>query len=153
MSPRKRLKPNPDGRANNGGRVAGTPGTPYSNRSDLRQAPTAASGQEYGKAGAQIAAQRAVPLPAAPPVSRGAPGQAGGAVGPFATPADTPSLTDPTQRPDEPLTAGLPFGPGPGPEAMGPPPMSDVEARLRALYSVNPTPELRELLRQIDIGS
>ena len=29
-------------------------------------------------------------------------------------------LTDPTQRPNEPITAGLPSGPGPGPEAIDP---------------------------------
>lgn len=27
-------------------------------------------------------------------------------------------LSAPTQRPDEPMTAGMPFGPGPGPEAL-----------------------------------
>lgn len=149
--PRRRKTPAPDGRANNGGVRTGTPGTPYANRSDLRQAPTAATGQEYGRAGAQIAAQRQIPLPAAPPVQGGAP-PGGGAAGPFATPSDTPGLTDPTQRPDEPVTAGLPFGAGPGPEALGPPPMSNVEARLRALYAADPTPELRDLIRQIDMA-
>lgn len=147
--PRKRKTP-PDGRVNSGGARTGTPGTPYANRSDLRQAPRAATGQEYGKAGAQIAAQRAVPLPAAPPVQGTTPIPASGAAG-FATPSDTPSLTDPTQRPDEPVEAGMPFGPGPGPEA-GPAPMSDVEARLRALYAAHPTPELRDLIRQADMG-
>jgi hypothetical protein len=28
-------------------------------------------------------------------------------------------LFDPTQRPDEPITAGIAMGPGPGPEALG----------------------------------
>lgn len=28
-------------------------------------------------------------------------------------------ITAPTERPDEPMTAGMPFGPGPGPEALG----------------------------------
>lgn len=32
----------------------------------------------------------------------------------------SPDLYAPTDRPDEPLTAGVPFGPGPGPEALGP---------------------------------
>lgn len=146
--PRKRLQP-PDGRANNGGARQGTTGTQYANRSDLRQTPTAATGQEYGKAGAQIAAQRAVPLAAAPPVGpppAGPPVAAG-----FATPEDTPNLTDPTRRPDEPVTAGMPFGPGPGPDPRSAP-MSDVEARLRALYAAYPTRELRELINQIDQG-
>jgi hypothetical protein len=33
-------------------------------------------------------------------------------------PEDTPMLTDPTARPDEPITAGLPVGAGPGPETV-----------------------------------
>ena len=150
MSPRKRKTPYPDGRSANGGTRTGTPGTRYPNRSDLTQAPTAATNQPYGQAGAQIAAQRAVPLPAAPPIPNAAAG--GGAAGPFARPEDTPTLTAPTQRPDEPLEAGMPFGPGPGPQAMGQPHMSDVEARLRALYAAHPTSERRDLLRQIDLG-
>jgi len=34
---------------------------------------------------------------------------------PSVYPEDTPMLLDPTQRPDEPITAGLPVGAGPGP--------------------------------------
>lgn len=34
---------------------------------------------------------------------------------PMPSPDDTPMLTDPTMYPDEPLTAGLPMGAGPGP--------------------------------------
>ena len=41
--------------------------------------------------------------PAAPPMP------------PAQTPEDTPNLTDPTMYPDEPITAGLPMGAGPGP--------------------------------------
>ena len=33
-------------------------------------------------------------------------------------PDDTPMLTDPTALPDEPITAGLPYGPGPGPTTI-----------------------------------
>jgi hypothetical protein len=144
-----------DGRANSGGARQGTPGQPYPNRSDLRaQKPTAVPNQGYGQAGAQLAAQKVVPMAGAPPPpvpAAPAPRQMPGAGG-FATPEDTPTLIAPTQRPDEPLTAGLPFGPGPGPEALGPPPMNDTEARLRALYAAYPTPELRDLIRQIDMS-
>lgn len=31
---------------------------------------------------------------------------------------DAPFLDDPTAEPDQPITAGLPSGPGPGPEAL-----------------------------------
>lgn len=34
-------------------------------------------------------------------------------------PGQVVPLDAPTQRPGEPLTAGLPHGPGPGPEALG----------------------------------
>jgi hypothetical protein len=44
-----------------------------------------------------------------------APSPHGVAMGPSMTPDDTPNLLDPTMRPDEPITAGLPVGPGPGP--------------------------------------
>jgi hypothetical protein len=35
-------------------------------------------------------------------------------------PEDTPMLLDPTARPSEPVTSGVPTGPGPGPEALDP---------------------------------
>lgn len=34
------------------------------------------------------------------------------------SPDPSGSLADPSARPDEPITAGLPVGPGPGPEAV-----------------------------------
>jgi hypothetical protein len=150
---RARRSPTPDGRANNGGARQGTPGQNYSNRSDMRTQKIAVPpSAEYGQ-GAQLRrAQQAVPMAGAPPTP-----PAGGAPQPgpaaFATPEDTPNLTDPTNRPDEPLTHGLSFGPGAGPEALGPPAPSDVEARLRALYMRFPTQELRELIRQQDLGA
>ena len=146
-----RPRKTPDGRANNGGRRQGTPGQQYPNRSDLRaQKPTAAPNQEYGKAGAQLAAQQVVPMAAGPvaPPPGAAPTPGGGA---FASPEDTPNLLDPSGRPDEPLEAGMPFGPGAGPDPRNAQ-MSDTEARLRALYQAYPTRELRELIRQIDMG-
>jgi hypothetical protein len=46
----------------------------------------------------------------------------GGQVAPMLNvyPEDIPSLSDPTARPDEPITAGLPIGAGPGPTDMDP---------------------------------
>lgn len=87
-----------------GGYREGAQGQAYANRTDLNQAPTAAPGQQYGKAKEQIEAQKVVPLPAQPAVP--APG---------AMPFDRGS-----ERPNEPVTAGLPVGSGPGPEALGP---------------------------------
>jgi hypothetical protein len=135
----RRPKPaTPDGRANNGGARQGTPGTPYQNRRDLQtQKPTAAPNQEYGKAGQQLASQRAVPMAGAaagvPPTAQPAPGQ-----GPMQAPPP-PDLYRPTELPNEPVTHGLPTGPGGGPEAlpiqntqMGDPIAIQIRAMLRA---------------------
>lgn len=109
-----------------GGRRAGRAGVNYPNRSDLQAKPrlpvTAAPGQTYGVAGAQRAAQQAVPIAAAP--------------GPVAAPPPPPGLPPvppgaldaPTGSPGEPLTTGSMFGPGPGPEALNPGPDRAVAA-------------------------
>lgn len=106
-----------------GGARNGRPGASYGNRTDLNApkplAPTAVGGQTYGQAGQQLAAQKAVPM-APPPVAA----PAGGA-----PPAPTPvpqgpppgsrgAFNRPTERPLEPVTAGVPSGPGPGPESV-----------------------------------
>lgn len=72
----------------------------------------------YGAGVASEDAQRAVPLPQAdqlPP--GGAPAGPAAAAGP-ARPLP-PQLTGPTRRPDEPVTAGIDMGAGPGSEALG----------------------------------
>ncbi len=143
-------KPAPDGRAGNGGARQGTPGQAYSNRSDLRtQKVSVPPSAEYGQGEKLRQAQRAVPMAGAPPVPQ--PGAGAGPMAQFMTPNDTPMLHDPTHRPDEPVTHGMPFGAGAGPEVLGGPAMSDVSARLRALYAIHPTQELRELIRQQDL--
>ena len=48
---------------------------------------------------------------------------------PMVTPDEVPNLNDPTSRPTEPVTTGLPYGPGAGPEAMGPGGVSDDPVR------------------------
>lgn len=83
-------------------------------------------GQGYGEAASQAAAQRAIPLaptqtPATAPSGGGgagqslSPAQPSPPQGPY--PGELTPLTAPTQRPNEPVTAGLSVGPGPGPEA------------------------------------
>jgi hypothetical protein len=72
-------------------------------------------------------------------------------------PDSVPSPTAPTMYPDEPLTAGLPSGPGAGPEAL---PMGlsmnrpdPVVQRIRALVLADPTnPDLQRLLARAQIG-
>lgn len=62
-----------------------------------------------------------------------------------------PSLDAPTERPEEPLTAGSPSGPGPGPEALNlAPPEQDEADELRAIYKMFPTEGLRELIEAYD---
>lgn len=102
-----------------GGRRAGTPGKAYSNRTDL-QGPQAPTGLPYGDRAKLIAAQRAVPAGPAPAPM---PGPGVGSPPPSQLPAAGPApgelpFTGPTQRPGEPVTAGLPVGPGPGPEVL-----------------------------------
>jgi len=132
-----------------GGRRQGTPGSQYSNRSDLRQAPVVAKGQQYGQAQQQLEAQRAIPLPSTPP--------------PTAQPAPPPPaammpgqagpLDRPTERPNEPVTTGLSTGPGAGPEALNMMPTVDtVAAQLHQLYRMNPNDDLARLLELRQMG-
>lgn len=110
-----------------GGARVGTAGTNYGNRSDMNAAPKqpirAVPNQEYGKVGQQEAAQQAVPLP---------------------------DFAAPTARPNEPITSGMPTGPGPTPQQAGIPqaPSNDVSVadQLRAIYSVYPSSDLADLI-------
>jgi len=96
----------------------------------------AATGQTYGKATEQRNAQRAVPMGTPPTeVQRPVPGTLG-------------SLTRPTERPMEPITAGAPFGAGMGPVAAGiPQPTGDnALEELRMIYQMFPNDDLADLI-------
>lgn len=111
-------------------------------RTDLQavpdQAVTAASGQPYGARQAQEQSQRAVPLP---------------------------NLDAATARPGEPIHAGMPTGPGPGPAQAGIPagavagpagPTTSAQGVgdfFRALFTVYPTDALADLITTLDAGS
>ena len=134
----------PTRRGGRGGRRQGQPGKTYQNRSDLNQAPRAVPGQTYGQAGAQIAAQRAVPLPNAQ--AQMAPGSAPSTTVPAPVPLDAP-----TTRPGEPVTAGIAMGPGAGPEAVlaGPNATAgglDPLDEMRALFAAYPSDDLRRVI-------
>lgn len=138
-----------------GGRRSGTPGTAYSNRTDLQVPMAAASGQQYGQRSQQMAAQRAIPIArpstdAVASASASGPGAPSPAPGPL--PGQVTPLDAPTQRPGEPLTAGLPVGAGPGPEALGAlgGGGEDVATQLRAIYSRFPNEDVRSLLELLD---
>lgn len=102
-----------------GGAREGKPGKAYGNRSDMNAAKLpvmTGPSQGYGQRAALERQQQAVPLPAARPVATPAGPQAAAPAVPVMPPAP---LDRPTERPDEPITAGLPSGAGPGPEALG----------------------------------
>ena len=113
----------------------------YPNRSDLRNASgkvakQTATGQTYGEAKKQMDAQSAVPMAAAP---TDAP--------PQILPGQLGAFNRPTERPDEPVTAGASFGAGPTPRTQFAVPTSDpILTELRALYSAYPSTELADML-------
>lgn len=118
----------------------------YSNRSDLRN-PTlsqVATGQTYGEAGKQRAAQKAVPM--GPPPSAGQSPKSN--VSAPITPLDAP-----TNRPAEPITAGADFGAGPGAREAGIsnniPVQNPVAMELMTLYKMFPNDDLAGLISSI----
>ena len=120
----------------------------YPNRSDLRNpakkiAKTAAKGQPYGQAGAQLASQAAVPMAPSPTAAMPAAPQA-----PPIQPGGLGLFSRPTERPNEPVTAGASFGPGrtPGREFVVPVAADPVLNELRGLYQAFPLPELADML-------
>ncbi len=123
-------------RTGKGGPRSGTPGTLYANRSDLaadRQPVRAPAGQTYGDRQQQEQAQQAVPLPDLTPRLEALPG-----------------ITDPSQRPDEPLPAGLPFGPGPGPSRPTPAGGGGTGLLRRMIAAGNTDPVLFDLLHEAE---
>lgn len=66
-------------------------------------------------------------------------------------PAEPIPFNAPTQRPDEPITAGAPFGPGPGPDPRQVRPADDdVAAAIRVAYSLYPSPQLAQMVADLD---
>jgi hypothetical protein len=117
----------------------------YPNRSDLRNPATkkvAFTGQTYGQATQQAASQQAMSPGSAPSdvqaqqVARPVPG--------------AQSLTRPTERPNEPITAGADFGAGPNAMQAGIMPrivpVDDVMEQLRVLYRMFPNDGLADMI-------
>jgi hypothetical protein len=126
--------------------------TDYPNRSDLRNPATRKvqfTGQTYGEGAAQNRSQQMV-SPGSAPVDVEAQRQAvmeQRRMRPGAMP-----LTRPSERPDEPITAGADFGEGPGSMASGVVgriiPQDPVIETLRALYSMYPNDGLAEMIQK-----
>lgn len=115
----------------------------------MHQAPKAPPGGEYGSVKASLDAQKVIPLPTAnqPPVQQAAPQQA-----PTIAPGDL-NFEAPTNRPSEPVTAGLPVGPGPGPEALNLPNDAATTAmQLRAMYANIPAAQNNDMLRLVELA-
>lgn len=125
------------------------PGAGRPNRTDMT-VPKVPTGLPYGEAGKLSAAQSAVPIetqqgPDFEQLSRMAQAHpTGNVVG----------LDAPTQRPDEPITAGIASGAGPGPDfaLARHDPTADILVRLEAFYQRWPTPELSAILREARRG-
>ena len=131
----------------------GMPGFGAPQQTGQALAPRAVPNQTYGAAGAQIAAQRALPMrapspaPSMPPV----PG-VGGAPTPLPSipPGAFGPLERPTERPSEPVTAGAALGPGPGREAL--PTVSPAQSSMAQMLSASAqrtgSPRLAELAQR-----
>lgn len=88
-----------------------------------------ATAAEHGTKAANERALAALPMAGPPPV----PGGRGG-------------FLRPTERSNEPVTAGLSTGPGPGPSGMS---LSEAD-QVRAIYRAYPSEELRRIVEFLD---
>lgn len=122
----------------------------YPNRSDLQNpakkvAVQAAKGQTYGKSAAQMESQRTVPMGPSPSAV-----QPQSAAGPAVAPGGLGNFSRPTDNPNEPLTAGANFGPGPNAAQAGVSYASqntdNVLMELKQLYQAFPDDDLADLI-------
>ena len=97
-----------------------TDGGPGNKTQPLRRLPDA----DYGANKEFVEQQQAAPLPVA------------------GTPAPSPNVFAPTERPGEVATQGVPLGPGAGPQAIP----DNTDLILQALVDINPSPILVELI-------
>lgn len=128
-----------------GGARTGTPGTSYANRTDLNQPVRVPTGLPYGERQARVQALKAAPIPQQAPVNAAPP--------PAGPPPQVTPLSAPTQRPNEPVTAGAPIGPGPGTEAipggLSPGVSGDPTLEvLQGLYRIYGNDDLRGMIEQ-----
>jgi hypothetical protein len=103
-----------------------------------------ASGGGYGQRAELTSLASGAPMPQGPkaaPVPQLAPRQA-------MPPIPSVGIFEPTQRPDEPITAGAAGGVGPGPEVLQTPVTAPNQLAVlaRAMFAANPTPQLRRLV-------
>lgn len=99
-----------------------------------------ATGGGYGQRAELTQLAQGAPMPSAPAVN-------------VPTVAPKPlienvGIFEPTQRPNEPITAGLPVGEGPGPEVLQTPVTAPDQLAVlaRAMFAADPTPQNRRLV-------
>lgn len=102
--------------------------------------PTLPTGQPYGSRQNLEQFQQSGPMATSQPLP--GPTAGGGTPPTQPPPAATLDPFAPTQRPNEPITAGIPHGPGPNGGILPPDPME----YLRAIYAVNQNPDILEVL-------
>jgi hypothetical protein len=95
------------------------------------------SGMPYGQGQEMMTQQMSAPM--AGPNQAEAPSPLGASL-PMLTP-----LTAPTERPDEPLTAGMDFGAGPGSEVLSLPRDRSLSEILASMIDIDPTGDVQEL--------
>lgn len=129
----------------------GKPGGRYPNRTDLampaKQQPiTVPKGMPYGQGKKIEMMQADVGLPAStpPPAPSGDPFAQTMAAA-QSMPFPKMDIERPSERPSEPVTAGLPIGAGPGPESLGPAKGAHVSNTLQRLADTTKDPELVNL--------
>lgn len=149
-------------RTGRGGARQGVIGQAYSNRSDLNNSMPVqtATGQPYGVAAEQRAAQQAIPVasqPIAPPASpqqtprpTQQPLVSDQITSPTAPSADNLRFLEPTDFPDEPVTSGIDMGPGVGSDAIFGP-TAAVSQDLNALAARANSPILLDLANAASI--
>jgi hypothetical protein len=111
---------------NNPANVSGMGGAGQSGTQAAKYIP----GLPYGEGQATMTQQQSAPMAGAPAMP--------------SMPATTP-LFAPTERPDEPVTAGMDFGPGPGSEALNLPRERSLSEILASMMDVDSTGEIQEL--------
>jgi hypothetical protein len=115
---------------NNPANVSGTGGAGQSGTQPAQYI----AGLPYGEGQATMQQQMSAPMAGPSPV----PG----------LPAVTP-LTAPTERPNEPLTAGMDFGAGPGSEALSLPRERSLSEILASMIDIDPTGDVQDLYNYV----
>lgn len=102
----------------------------------------------YGERKALAEMQSSAPMQGNPTPNIPAPTVSASAPAPTRQPVA--GLFDPTQRPEEPITAGMPFGDGSNYPTALPIQFDDTAAQISAAYALYPNESLRMLLNAIE---